>query len=262
MPKNSFQNEALSRRAALAAPRPRPRSHPYLIRYGVTLASLPRNGRHTPATKRHSETSSKLASVTSPLRRRDLDPDPFRQFRVWFDAVRDAGLPLAEAMALATASADGVPSARIVLLKGIDSGFVFFTNYESRKGRELDANSRAALVFHWQPLGRQVRVEGTVERVSEPESADYFETRPRGAQLGAWASPQSEPIGDRAALEGRLADVAVEYEGREVPAPPFWGGYRVVPERLEFWQHRDDRLHDRFAYERDGAGWRITRLAP
>jgi pyridoxamine 5'-phosphate oxidase len=200
--------------------------------------------------------------VTTPLRRRDLDPDPFRQFRVWYEAARDAGLPLPEAMALATASAEGAPSGRIVLLKGIDSGFVFFTHYESRKGRELDANPRAALVFHWQPLGRQVRVEGTVERLPEPDSAEYFATRPRGAQLGGWASAQSEPIADRAALEERLAEVAATYEGREVPAPPFWGGYRVVPERLEFWQHRDDRLHDRFAYDREGVGWRITRLAP
>lgn len=200
--------------------------------------------------------------MTRPLRRRDLDPDPFRQFEAWFDAAREAGLPLAEAMTLATASADGAPSARVVLLKGVDSGFVFFTNQESRKGRELDANPRAALVFHWQPLGRQVRVEGTVERVSAAESAEYFATRPRGAQLGAWASPQSEQLADRADLEGRLARVAGEHEGGDVPAPPFWGGFRLVPARLEFWQHQDDRLHDRFAYERDGDFWRITRLAP
>jgi pyridoxamine 5'-phosphate oxidase len=200
--------------------------------------------------------------VAPPLHRRDLDPNPFRQFEAWFEAARDAGLPLAEAMTLATASADGAPSARVVLLKDVDSGFVFFTNQESRKGRELDANPRAALVFHWQPLGRQVRVEGTVERVSPGESAHYFATRPRGAQLGAWASPQSEPLADRAQLEDRLARVAGEHEGSDVPAPPFWGGFRLVPTRLEFWQHQDDRLHDRFAYERDGAGWRITRLAP
>ncbi len=200
--------------------------------------------------------------MTRPLRRRDLDPDPFRQFEAWFDAAREAGLPLAEAMTLATASADGAPSARVVLLKGVDSGFVFFTNQESRKGRELDANPSAALVFHWQPLGRQVRVEGAVERVSVAESAEYFATRPRGAQLGAWASPQSEPLADRAELEERLARVAGEHEGGDVPVPPFWGGFRLVPARLEFWQHQDDRLHDRFAYERDGDAWRITRLAP
>jgi pyridoxamine 5'-phosphate oxidase len=200
--------------------------------------------------------------MTSPLRRRELDPDPFRQFQAWFDEVQEAGLPLREAMTLATISAEGTPSARIVLLKTLDNGFVFFSNYSSRKGRELEASPRAALVFHWQPLGRQVRVEGTVERVSMQESAEYFATRPRSAQLGAWASPQSEEIADRAELEERVARVAAEHEGRDVPPPPFWGGYRLVPARLEFWQHRDDRLHDRFAYERDGDGWRITRLAP
>jgi pyridoxamine 5'-phosphate oxidase len=204
----------------------------------------------------------KLAGVTSPLRRRDLDPDPLRQFRTWFDAAQDAGLPLAEAMALATASAEGAPSVRIVLLKTVDTGFVFFTNYGSRKGRELDSNPHAALVLHWQPLGRQVRAEGLVERLGEPESAAYFTTRPRGAQLGAWASAQSEPIADRAALEERLTGVTRRHEGEAVPYPPFWGGYRLVPTRLEFWQHGDDRLHDRFAYEREGEGWRITRLSP
>jgi pyridoxamine 5'-phosphate oxidase len=200
--------------------------------------------------------------VTAPLRRRDLDSDPFRQFRVWFDEAQDAELPLAEAMTLATVSADGLPSARIVLLKALDSGFVFFSNYASRKGRELEANPRAALVFHWQPLGRQVRIEGTIERVSPQESAEYFATRPRSAQLGAWASPQSEEIAERAELEERVARVASEHEGRDVSPPPFWGGYRLTPTRLEFWQHRDDRLHDRFAYEPDGEGWRIARLAP
>jgi pyridoxamine 5'-phosphate oxidase len=199
--------------------------------------------------------------VTAPLRRRDLDPDPFRQFQAWFDEARETGLPIAEAMTLATVSGERAPSARIVLLKALDSGFVFFSNYASRKGRELEANPSAALVFHWQPLGRQVRVEGTVERVSTQESAEYFATRPRSAQLGAWASPQSEEIGDRAELEERVARVAAEHE-EEVPPPPFWGGYRLVPSRLEFWQHRDDRLHDRFTYERDGESWRIARLAP
>lgn len=197
-----------------------------------------------------------------PLRRRDLDIDPFAQFRAWFAAALEARLPLAEAMTLATASADGAPSARIVLLKRVDHGFVFHSNYESRKGRELERNPRAALVFHWQPLARQVRVEGMVERASADESASYFASRPREAQLGARASPQSEPIGSRAELEARLAAVDAEYEGRDVPLPQFWGGYRVVPERFEFWQRGDDRLHDRFAYERDRAGWRVIRLAP
>jgi pyridoxamine 5'-phosphate oxidase len=200
--------------------------------------------------------------VSQPLRRRDLDADPFAQFRIWFDAALEARLPLAEAMTLATASPDGTPSARIVLLKRLDHGFVFHSNYESRKGRELERNPRGALVFHWQPLARQVRVEGTVERVSAEESASYFASRPRGAQIGAWASPQSEPIGRRAELEGRLAALEAEYEGRDVPLPQFWGGYRVVPERFEFWQRGDDRLHDRFAYERERNGWRVIRLAP
>jgi pyridoxamine 5'-phosphate oxidase len=200
--------------------------------------------------------------VTAPLHRRDLDPDPLAQFRAWFDEARDAGIALPEAMTLATASPHGSPSARIVLLKRLDSGFVFHTNYRSRKGRELEASPGAALVFHWQPLGRQVRVEGTVERVAPEESAEYFATRPRGARLGAWASPQSEPIGSRAELEERLAAETARREGREIPLPPFWGGYRLVPERIEFWQHGDDRLHDRLLYERERDGWRVVRLAP
>jgi pyridoxamine 5'-phosphate oxidase len=195
------------------------------------------------------------------LRRRDLASDPFDQFREWLDAAQEAGVPLADAMALATATVDGAPSARFVLLRALDTGFVFFTNYGSRKGRELEANPRAALVFHWQPLGRQIRAEGPVEAVSPAESAEYFATRPRGAQLGAWASAQSEPIPGRAELEKELARIAGEYPG-DVPVPPFWGGFRLVPERIEFWQHRDDRLHDRFVYEREDEGWRIRRLAP
>jgi pyridoxamine 5'-phosphate oxidase len=199
--------------------------------------------------------------MADPLRRSDLDPDPFRQFEAWFEAARAAALPLPEAMALATASAGGAPSARMVLLKGVDHGFVFFTSYESRKGRELEENPRAALLFHWQPLGRQVRVEGRVERVRAAESAEYFRTRPRGAQLGAWASPQSRPIAGRAELEERLAAVEREHPG-EPPSPPFWGGFRLLPIRFEFWQHRDDRLHDRFVFEPDGNAWRVTRLGP
>jgi pyridoxamine 5'-phosphate oxidase len=200
--------------------------------------------------------------VTAPLRCRDLDPDPLAQFRAWFDEAEDAGIALPEAMTLATASPDGSPSARIVLLKRLDTGFVFHTNYRSRKGRELEATSRAALVFHWQPLGRQVRVEGTIERVTPEESAAYFASRPRGAQLSAWASPQSEPIGGRAELVELLATATARHEGREVPLPPFWGGYRLLPECIEFWQHGDDRLHDRLLYERKGDGWRVVRLAP
>ena len=193
----------------------------------------------------------------------DLADDPIEQVRLWFDDARAFGLPMPEAMTLATSNADGRPSARIVLLHGIEeSGFVFHTNYESRKGRELEANPRAALVLYWQPLGRQVRVEGSIERVSEAESTEYFQTRPRGGQLGAWASRQSEQIESRDILEERVRGLEQEYEGREVPLPSFWGGYRLRPDRVELWQHGEDRLHDRFAYQRSGEGWTRSRLSP
>ncbi len=197
------------------------------------------------------------------LRRADLADDPLRQFASWFADAAEA-TPVPEAVALATATPDGAPSVRMVLLKGFDErGLAFFSHSTSRKGRELAANPQAALLFHWAPLGRQVRVEGAVERVPEDESDAYFATRPRGAQVGAHASRQSEPLSGREELELRVAALRAEYDGREVPRPATWGGFRLEPRAWEFWQHRDDRLHDRFRYERSAAGrWRIERLWP
>jgi pyridoxamine 5'-phosphate oxidase len=193
----------------------------------------------------------------------DVAADPIEQFRRWFDAALDAGLHEPNAMTVATATRDGRPSARVVLLKGFDSrGFVFYTNYEGRKGRELEENPRAALLFYWGELERQVRIEGTVSRVSEEESDAYYASRPRGSRLGAWASEQSRTVEGREALEDRIGDLEAEYEGGEVPRPPFWGGYRVWPEVVEFWQGRENRLHDRIVYRRQGGGWEIERLQP
>ncbi|MDX6439075.1 MAG: pyridoxamine 5-phosphate oxidase [Gaiellaceae bacterium] len=193
----------------------------------------------------------------------DLDPDPLRQFERWFAEARDAGLPAPEAMALATATLDGRPSARMVLLKSADErGLTFFTHYESRKGGELEANPQAALLFHWQPLGRQVRVEGRVDRIPVEESKAYFDTRPLGSRLAAWASPQSRPLTSRDDLEHLYADVETRFPGDEVPLPPHWGGVRLEPDAYEFWQHADNRLHDRVRYERGDGVWRRERLAP
>jgi pyridoxamine 5'-phosphate oxidase len=205
-----------------------------------------------------------VSDVDQPLREQDLDPDPIRQFTHWFDEATSAGAPQPEAAALATATADGAPSVRMVLVKqATHNGFVFFTNYESRKGRELTANPRAALLFHWTLLGRQVRAEGPVQRVTLEETAAYVHTRPRGSQLSALASPQSRPLPNRAWLEERVAQLTERYASQELPLPEAWGGFRLVPERIEFWQHRENRLHDRFLYtqEPDG-GWRRERLAP
>ena len=199
-----------------------------------------------------------------PLLESDLDPDPVAQLRAWLREADGAGVALPEAMALATASAAGDPSARMVLLKGCDErGLVFHTNYESRKARDLAENPRAAALLYWTEIGRQARIEGRVARVAEAESEAYFRTRPVGAQLGAWASwRQSEVIAGRDVLEERVDAYRAEYAGGEVPLPPFWGGYRLAPDLFEFWQHRDDRLHDRFRYRRVDGGWVIERLAP
>jgi len=188
--------------------------------------------------------------------------DPIAVAQAWLDEARNlAGEP--QTMTLATATPDGKPSARVVLLRGLDDrGLVFFTNRESRKGQELRRNPRAAVVLHWWELGRQLRVEGVVEEVSEEESAAYWKTRPRGSQVAAWASRQSLELADRSELDARVAEARERFADDDVPLPPFWGGYRVVPETIELWTHRDDRLHERVRYERDGVGWRRALLAP
>ena len=194
----------------------------------------------------------------------EVAADPFAQFRVWFDHALAAQLPEPNAMTLATATPDGRPSARVVLLKGFDQrGFVFYTNYHSRKGGEIEGSGWAALVFFWPELERQVRVEGRVERVLPQESDDYFASRPAGSRLGAWASPQSQVISGRDVLEQRLSVLTTEYEDQDIPRPPHWGGYRVVPTTIEFWQGRPNRLHDRLRYRlSDDQRWIVERLAP
>ena len=197
------------------------------------------------------------------LDEKTIDRDPIKQFQLWFHDAIAAKLPLPEAMTLATATPDGRPSARMVLLKQVDhDGFVFFTNYHSAKAEQLDANPYAALVFYWAKLDRQVRIEGSVTRTSAQESRDYFSTRPRESQIGAWASAQSEEISSRDVLEQRAEELEELYRNGEVDCPEHWGGYRLKPERIEFWKSRIGRLHDRILYQRDITGWTITRLAP
>jgi pyridoxamine 5'-phosphate oxidase len=201
-------------------------------------------------------------AFSSAMDEHELDVDPIVQFGLWLHDAREA-CPQGDAMTLATAARDGRPSARVVLLRAHDErGFVFFTNRGSRKGAELNENPRAALVFHWWELGRQVRVEGSVEEISDNESAAYWQTRPRESQIAAWASPQSTAIDGRAELEGLYADAEGRYANEEIPLPPFWGGFRVLPDTIEFWLHRDNRLHDRIRYERSAGAWFRERLAP
>ena len=197
------------------------------------------------------------------LRRADLDPDPIAQFRTWLAEADAADVPLANAIALATADAANAPSVRHVLLRGIGAeGFTFFTNYDSRKGRELAANPRGAFTVLWRELDRQVNVRGAVRRLPDEDSDAYFEGRPREAQIGAWASRQSEPLRDRDELEQHLADATERFDGKDVPRPPFWGGFLLTPDTIEFWQGRRFRLHDRFRYTRRDAGWHLERLSP
>jgi pyridoxamine 5'-phosphate oxidase len=188
--------------------------------------------------------------------------DPIATLRAWLDEAQAVvGEP--HTMTLATATLDGRPSARVVLLRGLDErGLTFFTNRTSRKGAELRANPRAAVAMHWWALGRQMRVEGIVEEVSPEESAEYWETRPRASRIAAWASPQSAPLADRADLDARVAAIELRFAGDDVPLPPFWGGYRLVPDAVELWTHRENRLHDRVRHVREGDGWRSERLAP
>ncbi len=193
----------------------------------------------------------------------DVNPDPIVQFHEWFEMAVGADLHEPNAMIVATATKEGRPSVRTVLLKGYEErGFVFYTNYEGRKARELEANPMCALLFYWGELERQVRIEGRASRLSAEESDAYFLSRPRGSRIGAWASQQSRSVEARSVLEERVRALEREYEGREIPRPPFWGGYRVEPEVIEFWQGRENRLHDRLVYRRDGEGWKIERLQP
>ena len=208
--------------------------------------------------------ASRYDHVGKGLRRSDLDSNPIKQFANWFTAAIEAGIRDVNAMSLATASRDGRPSVRIVLLKSFDQdGFVFFTNYESLKGKQLEANSYAALDFYWVELDRQIRISGNVEKTSREESQAYFHSRPVGSQLSAWASRQSEVVDGRRVLDARMAEVTERFRNKPIPLPPHWGGYRLTPDTMEFWQGRTNRLHDRFRYSRQADGsWHIDRLSP
>lgn len=196
-------------------------------------------------------------------RKLELAADPFETLQAWYDEALAAGTPFADAIALATATRDGRPSVRMVLYKGNSGGGIrFFTNYESRKAEELADNPRVAIAFFWAPLHAQVRVEGRVERLAEEESDEYFQSRPRESQIGAWASPQSREVPDRDSLERSFGEAAHKYADGKVPRPPHWGGYRILPDSFEFWIGQDHRMHDRFLYRRSEGGWRRTRLAP
>ncbi len=201
---------------------------------------------------------------TPGLTRKNVDPNPFKMFEQWFQAASEAEPVLPEAVSLATATREGRLSSRMVLLKDFDeTGFVFYTNYESRKGIELAENPNAALVFYWRQLERQICITGTVSKVSREESEAYFRTRPRGSQIGALTSSQSQVVASREVLENRFQQLMAEYEGREIPLPSYWGGYRLSPATIEFWQGRSDRLHDRFLYKRQSGGpWQLERLSP
>ena len=198
-----------------------------------------------------------------PLHARDLDPDPFVQFQRWFDDAEAHGQLQPDAMVVATSTADGRPSARMVLLRGVDArGFCFYTNFDSRKGEELAANPHAAIALHWPEVLRQVRATGRVERVSDAESDAYWYARPPASRVSAWASAQSQPIATREELEAHVREVEARFTDEDIPRPDGWGGFRVVPQEIEFWQHRDDRLHDRFLYARSDHDWQIVRLQP
>ncbi len=203
------------------------------------------------------------SSSTKHLSESNVPESPFEQFSIWFEAAVHQKVAQANAMTLATASPDGTPTARIVLLKNVDGrGFSFFTNFESRKGRQLAENPRAALLFHWPKLKRQIRIEGVVEKMTREEALDYFKTRPRSSRIGAWSSRQSDVIRDRTLLEAQFREFQARFRGKDVPLPEFWGGFRLIPHQFEFWQERPSRLHDRIAYTKSENGWNIVRLSP